>query len=409
MQVGDRLLAVLAADVGRDVVHRARPVERDHGRQVVDGRRAQLADVAPHPRGLQLEDAGRLPGREEFERLRVVQRDVVQIDLHLALGADQVHGLAQDRQVGQPEEVELEQAQRLDGVHLVLGHERVAVGRLLERHQLGQRLAADDDARRVRGGIPCDALEVSGEIDDPLDRGIRVHLLAQGRCDLQGLVQLDAELVGDRLGDAVHLAVAVAQDAAHVADGGPGQHRAEGDDLGDVVLAVLAPDVGDDLVAPAVLEVHVDVRHRHAVRVEEPLERELVQDRIHRRDTQRVGHDRTRRGPSAGRLDPLLSREPDEVRDDEEVPRVAHRDDHAELVVEALLEFGRDRAVAARQAPLAFLAQPTIHGVAVRDREVRDAKGTERQLDVGHLGDPARIADGVEVCPGTAMPSGPRT
>ena len=66
----------------------------------------------------------------------------------------------------------------------------------------------------------------------------------------------------------------MAEDAPDVADGGPGEHRAERDDLGDVVLAVLARDVGDDLVPAVVLEVDVDVRHRHAVRVEEPLERQ---------------------------------------------------------------------------------------------------------------------------------------
>ena len=55
--------------------------------------------------------------------------------------AHEVDRLAQDRQVRQAEEVELQQAERLDGVHLVLGHERVRVRRLLERHELGQRLA----------------------------------------------------------------------------------------------------------------------------------------------------------------------------------------------------------------------------------------------------------------------------
>ena len=56
---------------------------------------------------------------------------------------------------------------------------------------------------------------------------------------LERLVELDPELVRDGLGDAVHLAVAVAQHPPDVADRGPGEHRAEGDDLGDVVLAVL--------------------------------------------------------------------------------------------------------------------------------------------------------------------------
>ena len=70
-----------------------------------------------------------------------------------------------------------------------------------------------------------------------LDRRVRVVHLAQGWRDLERLLELDAELVRDGLGDAVDLAVAEAQHAAHVADRGSGEHRAEGDDLGDVVLS----------------------------------------------------------------------------------------------------------------------------------------------------------------------------
>ncbi len=161
-----------------------------------------------------------------------------------------------------------------------------------------------------------------------------VHLLERRR--LERLGELDAQLVRDRLRDPVDLAVAEAHDPPDVADRRPGEHRAERDDLGDVVLAVLAADVVDDLVPALVLEVDVDVGHRHAVRVEEPLERQAVVERVDRRDAQRVGHDRAGRGPPAGRRDLLLAGEPDEVGDDEEVPGVAHRGDHAELVVQAL-------------------------------------------------------------------------
>ena len=178
VEVDDRLLAVLAPDVGRDVVHRPRAVERHHGREVVHRGRLQLADVAAHARRLELEHAGRLARREQLEGLRVVERDVVEVDRDAAVLRDQVHGLAQDREVGQAQEVELEQAQRLDAVHLVLGHERVRVGRLLERHQLRQRLAADDDAGRVGGRVAGDPLELLGELDQLGDLRVAVvHLL----------------------------------------------------------------------------------------------------------------------------------------------------------------------------------------------------------------------------------------
>ena len=190
----------------------------------------------------------------------------------------------------------------------------------------------------------------------------------------------------------------MAQDAADVPDRGPGQHRAEGDDLGDVVLAVLASDVGDDLVAPAVLEVDVDVRHRHAIGVEEALERQLVEDRVDRRDAERVGHDRAGRAAAAGRLDALLAGEPDEVRDDQEVAGVAHREDHAELVVEPLLELRRDRRRSgAPGPPRTRRGATTLDRVAVRDREVRDPQLAERQGQVGHLGDAPAVADRLEL------------
>src|SRR5688572_29714602 len=127
-----------------------------------------------------------------------------------------------------------------------------------------------------------------------------------------------------------------------------------------MVLAVLAPDVGDDLIAPAVLEVDVDVWHGHAVGVEEALERELVQDRVDRRDAERVRDDAARGAAAAGRLDALAPGERDEVRDDEEVGRVAHLDDDAELVVEPFLEGRRDGPVTPFETRLALGAQPAL-------------------------------------------------
>ena len=280
-------------------------------------------------------------------------------------------------------------------MHLVLGHERVGVRRLLERHELGERLVADDDPGGVGRRVAGDALELAGEVGDPLDRRVALDHAAQLRGGLDRLVEPDPELVRDGLRDPVDLAVAVAEHAPDVADRRPGEHRAERDDLGDVVGAVLAGDVGDHLVAPAVLEVDVDVGHRHPVRVEEALERQLVGDRVDRRDPEGVGHDRAGRAAPARRLDPLLAGEPDEVGDDEEVAGVAHREDHAELVVEPGLELRGHRAVAPFEAALALLAEPALRGLAVGHREVRDPEVSERQLEVGHLRDQAGVADGL--------------
>ena len=147
-------------------------------------------------------------------------------------------------------------------------------------------------------------------------------------------LQADVQLVGHRLRHPVRLGVGQAHGPPGVPDGGLRPQRPEGDDLGHPVGAVLAGDVVDDLAPPAVLEVDVDVRHRHPVGVQEPLEREPIGQRVHRRDAQRVGHDAPRRRSPAGGHDPLLPREAGEVGHDQEVAGVPHPVDDPQLVLQ---------------------------------------------------------------------------
>ena len=73
-----------------------------------------------------------------------------------------------------------------------------------------------------------------------------------------------------------------------VAHDGARLHRAERDDLGDVLAAVLLRHVLDDLAAAPLAEVDVDVGQRHALGIEEALEDEVVFDRIDVGDPQAV-------------------------------------------------------------------------------------------------------------------------
>src|SRR2546427_6594786 len=127
MCIGHRLLAMLAADVGRDVVHRAGAEEGDHGHDVLDAVRLELADVAAHPRGFQLEHARRFAGTEEVESLFVVERDLLALDLDAALSLDQPKSVLEDGQVPEAEEVELQHTQLLELLVLVLRLEGVDV------------------------------------------------------------------------------------------------------------------------------------------------------------------------------------------------------------------------------------------------------------------------------------------
>ena len=94
------------------------------------------------------------------------------------------------------------------------------------------------------------------------------------------LVERHVERRRDLLGDAVDVGVRHVERAADVAHHGLRLHRPEGDDLRDVLAAVLARDVVDHLAAAPLAEVHVDVGHRDALGVEEALEDEIEVDRI---------------------------------------------------------------------------------------------------------------------------------
>jgi hypothetical protein len=101
VEVGHRLLAVLAPDVGGDVVHRARAVERDHGGEVVDGGRREVADVAAHAGDSSWKTPVVSPDASSSKVVASSSGIVSRSMLDAAVVADEVDRLAQDRQVRQ--------------------------------------------------------------------------------------------------------------------------------------------------------------------------------------------------------------------------------------------------------------------------------------------------------------------
>ena len=152
----------------------------------------------------------------------------------------------------------------------------------------------------------------AGGVDDLLDLRVdlveRPHLGGLGVALVAGVEHpgerdvLAHDRGRHRLGDAVgHRVAGLAEEhPRRVLDRGLRLDRGVGDDLRDPVLAVLLGDVADHLAAPALVEVHVDVGHRDALGVEEPLEDQLVLDRVEVGDAQDVGDERARRRPAAG-------------------------------------------------------------------------------------------------------------
>ena len=120
-------------------------------------------------------------------------------------------------------------------------------------------------------------------------------------------------------------------------------------------------------------EVDVDVRVGRPALVDEPLEQQVVPDRLDPADPERVGHDRARRAaPTLGR-DPALLREPHQVPADQEELGQPGPLDHVELVGEPVDDGRGQRVVALLRAVPAQPREVRERRLARRHREAREA------------------------------------
>src|SRR5262249_56642680 len=102
------------------------------------------------------------------------------------------------------------------------------------------------------------------------------------------------------LGDLAAGGVRVAEHARRVAHRGTRLDRGERDHVGDVVPAVAIGRVPDHLAPVARVEVHVDVGHLFAARVQHALEEEAVLDGIDVGDAEAVRDARSRGAAATG-------------------------------------------------------------------------------------------------------------
>ena len=174
---------------------------------------------------------------------------------------------------------------------------------------------------------PCDDLFVSGSLLQP---GLAVDCLAQRyRIGRIGRHQL---------GDTVDLAIGHLQHAADIAQHGAGLQRSEGDDLGDLVAAVLLLHIADHLFAPLLAEVDVEIGHRHAFGVQKALEQQREAHRVDVGNQQRPGNQRSgTRSPARPDRNVLRLGPADKVGNDQEVARKAHLLDDRQFMREPLV------------------------------------------------------------------------
>ena len=206
------------------------------------------------------------------------------------------------------EDVHLDEAQRLDVV-LVELRDHHALGRPLQRHAVGERVAREDEPAQVRAQVGGEPREPLGHVDQAVV--VRLLELVAGELGALGehLPELGRAAPRHPAREAVDLVRREAERAADDAHRRRRAHGVDGGDHGDPVVAEAPVDVLDDLVAARRAEVDVDIRHVAAVRVEEALEQQLVRDGVGVGDAQHVADDAVAGGAAAGVVDAAAARD----------------------------------------------------------------------------------------------------
>ena len=262
--IANRLRVLLAFDVARNGIHRSRAIKRYGGDDIFKILRAHIGQKRPHTAAFELEYAVRIAVRYHLIHRVVVKRNILRFEDNAAL-FEQIQRIPDDGQRTKPQKIHLEQTKLLNDPHGVLGRHHIVVG--LQRHIIGHRLVCNQHAGGVRTGVAGHPLKRQRRFIQAFDARVVVHHGAQIRAHFQRFFERHSKVHRHGFGHLVDLCVGIAKHAPHIPDDAARRHGAKGDDLADVILPVAAGYVINDLLAPLIAKVHVNIRHGHALRV----------------------------------------------------------------------------------------------------------------------------------------------
>ena len=391
--VADLVRLVPIAQIGGNGVHGARAVQTDQSDDIFKVLGLQPHKHLLHAGGFQLEHTLGIALPQHFVGIRVVIVQITDGELRVLLLYRNLR-ISDDSQGAQTQKVHLQKTQLFDLGHVELSHRQAVVGG--KRQIIIRRFRRNNHARRVGGGVPGHSLHLQCGVDEFGHLRVGIVELFQLAGNLQRPLEGHLQFHGHKLCYHVHLLVWNTHHTAHVPDGVAGCHGTKGDDLRHMIRTVFAVDVVDDLLSALVAEVHIEIRHTDALRVQKALEDQVIADGVDIRDAHAVGSNTARAGAaSRPHRDALTFCKIDIVPHDEVVVGIPHGLDHADLVFQAVdVGLRHVRAVAALQAVPAELFKVGLIIHAVRGFVVRDLGVTELKVKIALLGNLCRIGAG---------------
>ena len=251
------------------------------------------------------------------------------------VATQQIECLADARQHAEAEHIDFENTQRIQVVLVPFDNRAVLHGGVLDRHHLAKGTVRHHHAARMLGQVAGKAPQFSGQPQPLAHRavgGVETRLAQFGRADLIKGTAPDDGLQGDNgvIGKTKHLADFAHRTLGTIRDVRSG-HTGP-------VAAVLGIDVLDDLFAPLVLEIDIDVGRLVARRADESLKQQINPFRIHRRNAKHVTHRRIGRRPSALAQDSAAAGKTDNVLDGKEVGGIIQVADNTQLIADTVAD-----------------------------------------------------------------------
>ena len=184
----------------------------------------------------------------------------------------QIERLADARQHAEAEHVDLENAERVEIVLVPFDEGAVRHRAIADRHHLVEPAARDDEAADMLRQVAREAVDLGGQRRDLAHaRAVRIEAAALDRVRRHGAAAAAPDRRGQRadgvFGQAEGLADLADRRAAAIGDDGGGDAGA--------FAAVFAVDILNDLLAPLVLEIDVDVGRLAPLRRDEALEQQV--------------------------------------------------------------------------------------------------------------------------------------
>ena len=266
----------------RDVIHRARPIERDERNDVAKIGWADSCKRAAHPFRFQLEYAHRIALLEQRIHSRIIPAECIQIRPRGRTAFNQFQRTLNDRERFEAKKVKLHQPGAFDIFHVKLRDRHVRARIAIERHQLIQRAIANDHSCCVRRAVTRQAFQLHCQVQQLADLIFPLILSGQFRHAIQRTIQRPriSGMVGDQLCQPVNLPIAHLQHTACVLEHGPRLHCPERDDLRHMVRAIFLLDIADDFAAPRFAEIDIKVGHGDAFGVQKTFEQQAKLNRV---------------------------------------------------------------------------------------------------------------------------------